>query len=351
MVEDYQAMGFSEEQAEKLNLERFKEHTRKLTKMEEDRPKLYGLMMKHMSVESKDEVAQDPDYEVWHADKDLEKLWKAIIRTHKVDCISNVTAVKELVARKAYQNIKQGSFESLAQYSERFRETYPGYKATGLQSRPVDIPEHEQALDFFHGLDQARYAAFKTSMLNGWATKAFDPPQMVNDIYRIAGAWVKPTSKPDGSTAATFVTTEEDAKLKGKAAKKAKEEKKKQAQQLTSAAAMATAGDKEKGKSSENGEKIPKDLSHIECFRCGEFGHYSTSKHMGHMGRCGRSIPDDTRGRTRVSIHDEGTLTFRSVTRQSSEYQHRTSKAAQECKRQQTSDQSERCWGCTADCR
>jgi hypothetical protein len=53
VMEDYQAMGFSEEQADKMNLERFREHTKKLTKMEEDRPKLYGLMMKHMSVESR----------------------------------------------------------------------------------------------------------------------------------------------------------------------------------------------------------------------------------------------------------------------------------------------------------
>jgi hypothetical protein len=41
---------------------------------------------------------------------------------------------------------------------------------------------------------------------------------------------------------------------------------------------MATTGEKEKGKSGDNGEEIPKDLSHIECFRCGQFGHYSTSK-------------------------------------------------------------------------
>jgi hypothetical protein len=145
-----------------------------------------------------------------------------------------------------------------------------------MQSRPVDISEEEQALDFFHGLDQARYAAFKTSMLNGWATKAFDPLKTVNDIYRIAGAWVKPTSKPDGGTAATFVTIEEDAKQKGKAARKAKEEKKKQVQQL--AAAMVTAGETNKGKSGNDGDKVPKDLSHIQCFRCGEYGHYSTSK-------------------------------------------------------------------------
>ncbi len=45
VVEDYTAMGFSDEQGERMNLEKFKEHSRKLTKMEDDRPKLYGLRM------------------------------------------------------------------------------------------------------------------------------------------------------------------------------------------------------------------------------------------------------------------------------------------------------------------
>jgi hypothetical protein len=142
-------------------------------------------------------------------------------------------------------------------------------------SRPVDIPKEEQALDFFHGLDQARYAPFKTSMLNGWATKAFDPPSMVNDIYRIADAWVKPTSKPDGGTTASYVTIEEDAKQKSKQDKKDKVERKKEKAKLAEAAALATNGDaKQKGKSD---QKVPKDLSHIQCFRCNESGHYSTS--------------------------------------------------------------------------
>jgi hypothetical protein len=44
------------------------------------------------------------------------------VSTHKVDCVTSVDAVKELAARKAYQSIRQGSFETLAQYSERFRK-------------------------------------------------------------------------------------------------------------------------------------------------------------------------------------------------------------------------------------
>ncbi len=202
-------------------------------------------------------------------------MWQAIIKTHKIDCVSNVTAVKELAVKKSYQIIKQGSFESLAQYSERFRDTYRGYKATGTATRPVDIPEAEQALDFFHGLDPARYGTFKTSMLNGWVTQAFNPPATMKEIYRIAGTWVKPATKPDGGPAAMYVTIEEDARKKGKQDKKAKAERKKEQEKI--AAAMATSKDSG-GSSDDSNRKVPKDLSHIECFRCKEFGHYSTSK-------------------------------------------------------------------------
>jgi hypothetical protein len=70
----------------------------------------------------------------------------------------------------------------------------------------------------------------------------------------------------------SYVTIEEEAKNKGKLAKKAKEEKKKQAQQL--AAAMATAGETPGSGKAANSEarKVPKDLSHIKCFRRNEFG-------------------------------------------------------------------------------
>jgi hypothetical protein len=150
---------------------------------------------------------------------------------HKVDTTSNVNAVKDLAARKAYQSIKQCSFETLARYSVRFRVTYKAYKATGTAEHPVKVPKEDQALEFFHGLDQGRYATFKTSMLNGWATKAFDPPETTNNIYRIAGAWVKPTTKIEGGMAATFVTIEEEARINKTRSKKKKGIRRRQWQQ------------------------------------------------------------------------------------------------------------------------
>jgi hypothetical protein len=165
-----------------MRQEALMEHSKLLARIKLDRPKLYGPILEHMSVESKDKVAQEADYEIWHNATDPEKLWQAIVKSHKVDCVSNVSQVKELTAQKAYQQIKQGLFESLAQFSERFRETYRSYKNTSTATNPVNIDEKEQAMDFFHALGAGRYGAFKTSMLNGWAAGAFNPPDTVNKI-------------------------------------------------------------------------------------------------------------------------------------------------------------------------
>jgi hypothetical protein len=162
-------MTLSVKQQEALELEMLKEYNKQVA----NHPKLYGLIRQHMSLESKDEVSKEPDYEVWHADTDPEELWQAIEKTHKVDSVSNVTEVKALAVRKSYQSIKPGSFESLAQYIERFRETYRAYKESTVN---VDVGEADQAMDFFHGLDAGRYGIFKTNMLNGWTTGAFPPP-------------------------------------------------------------------------------------------------------------------------------------------------------------------------------
>lgn len=75
--------------------------------------------------------------------------------------------------------------------------------------------------------------------------------------------------------AASYVTIEEDAKLKPKQEKKMRAEKKKEKSRVAVAMAMAAMA----AKTQEEGtSKIPKHLSHIECFRCKEKGHYSTSK-------------------------------------------------------------------------
>jgi flagellar basal body rod protein FlgC len=121
---DYKAMGIDAANIDFMKNEAMKELAKEVGKINRDKPKLYGLIRQHMSVESRDKVSQQPNYAVWHVKKDPEKLWQGIVKMHKVDCVSNMTEVMTLAARKAYQNIKQGAFEGLSLYSERFHKTY-----------------------------------------------------------------------------------------------------------------------------------------------------------------------------------------------------------------------------------
>jgi len=80
---------------------------------------------------------------------------------------------------------------------------------------------------------------------NGWAMKSMQPPKMVNEIYRLAGVWVKPMAKSETGIAVTYHT-----------------------------------GAVKQGKPKDDGEgdkKQQKDLSKIKCYGCGKKGHMKNS--------------------------------------------------------------------------
>jgi hypothetical protein len=82
-------------------------------RMKENRAHLYGFIWKHMSLESRDKLKEEKDFDVWSQEKNAEKLWQTIIATHKVNTTSNVTALKQQSAWVTYVNCPQGGFESV----------------------------------------------------------------------------------------------------------------------------------------------------------------------------------------------------------------------------------------------
>jgi len=67
-------MGIDSSKVAVMETEAVKGLAKEIEKMRADRPRPYGLIRQHMSVESRDKVAQQPDYADWHAEKDPEKL-------------------------------------------------------------------------------------------------------------------------------------------------------------------------------------------------------------------------------------------------------------------------------------
>lgn len=74
----------SAEEEKMMKKEAVKLYARELARMEADRPKLYVLILQHLSVESREEVRYDMGYDEWSKELDVEKLWKSIVKTHQV---------------------------------------------------------------------------------------------------------------------------------------------------------------------------------------------------------------------------------------------------------------------------
>jgi hypothetical protein len=68
-------------------------------------------------------------------------------------------------------------------------------KATKDLLNLIIIKESDQAMDFFHGLDQAKYGEFKLNVQYRLAMKLMKPPQRVNKMYQLAEVWVKPNAR------------------------------------------------------------------------------------------------------------------------------------------------------------
>jgi len=142
-----------------------------------------------------------------------------------VNSISKVEEVTKLAARTTYNSIRQGPYESIIAFKERFNSAHESYVAQ-------DNPKHEDkdsAMDFFRALDNARYGTFKTDLMNSMTSKSVEAPENLNAMYVIALQWLNPSTKPYPNGFATTFATALDIqdKPKGNRDRKGKKEKRK----------------------------------------------------------------------------------------------------------------------------
>jgi hypothetical protein len=208
-------------------------------RMKEKRAHLYGFIWKYLSLESRDKLKEEKDFDVWSQEKDAEKLWQAIIATHKVNTTSNVTALKQRSAWVTYVNCHQGGFESVISYKERFIAAYKNYEDEGNPAKD----EEARAMDFFDGLDKVRCGDFKNHILNYIDTGTLKAPADVATVHGWVANWRKTNQVRERlGTGTAFVTT----------------------------------GDTDEDKKSKK-EPSEEWLAKKKCFRCKEKGHIASS--------------------------------------------------------------------------
>ncbi len=184
-------------------LEDMKAYHRELADFRRDKPKLYALLLQHLSDESLDAVQKEVQWTKIEENADPEGLWQLIELKHKVHSTSKVEAVVKLAARTQLAMMRQGAFESIVAFKKRYTNALKVYKD---QKNP-DLSKVDEAMDFFSKLDNTRYAEFKTTYLNNLQLKACNPPADLNEIFTLVNTYLKLKAATGGGFASTFTTT------------------------------------------------------------------------------------------------------------------------------------------------
>jgi hypothetical protein len=164
-----------------------KEYRKDVAKMRRNRPKLYALILQHMSDESLNSIQKEENWEKVEQGTDLETLWSLVEHKHKIHLMGEVEAVVKLAARMQLATIRQGAYESIIAFKQCYTNALKAYKD---QKNP-EMTLQDEAMNFFSKLDNARYAEFKTTYLNNLQLKTCNPPKDLNEMFTLANTYLK----------------------------------------------------------------------------------------------------------------------------------------------------------------
>ena len=224
-----------------------------------DEKKIWSIMWMRMSTASQSKVKEEEGFEAAQVAKDCVLLWEFIRRTHLTHVYGDLDPMVRLNKREQmarYSALRQGDREYIASFKTRYDAQILASRGAGV----ADIDEETMAMDFIHKLDTKRYEKMLVHMRRNALCNGPDAyPTTLASALRIASGWVDEGSssvKSGGTgteTHSAFVTADLNLVTKSKDTSK---------KHSTNSAADVPSGKK-------------KSLSEIECFTCGEYGHYA----------------------------------------------------------------------------
>ncbi len=182
------------------------ERVKLVKKIEELKPRLYGVIWDTLSMESQQRVKEMENFETEVADVfNLARLLTRIRTTHHTGA-TGIVAVDKKFARDQYGKIRQQRDESISDYHKRFLRSAQAIGDAG-GTAPSDS---DQAADFLASLDRSRYATLELQLRNA---HMLDPtnqpyPASLTRAYTLASKfYVLSNSTSEIIPATTFVTT------------------------------------------------------------------------------------------------------------------------------------------------
>ena len=251
------------------------ERSKKLSKMNEDQPKLYYYIYGFLSQESEDAVKSHENFEECRKEQSPLKLWKIINETHRTASQTRDRQLLAYEARESYHRVRQGpiNIKRIIGFKERFDEALRNYKDfDNPQMSDVDI-----ATDFYRKLDPARYHDFQTKLMNDISQQIRSPPKDLNEVFQLAKTFYVTRKSADAKHATggvafntvfadSFEHSEYDMPRKQRGRYQPGRDKKEPSDE-----------DQDNPDGQKTKPKRAHKLEDVKCYGCGELGHYRSA--------------------------------------------------------------------------
>ena len=130
------------------------EYAKSLTKLEDDKPKMWGEIEKYLSAESKAQIKLDAQYPALQATHDVLGYWRLIKQVHRTQAGKINIKSAALQALTNYYSLKQKSSESLHEFKDRLTAAVERIRSADPDAVPKDA---DQARKFTTVLDPRRF--------------------------------------------------------------------------------------------------------------------------------------------------------------------------------------------------
>ena len=242
--------------------------------LDSNAPKAYALMWKWISLDSQEAVLRHEDFDEDTDRNDPIALYASIKATHTAGGGDMDGDDQKAEARQAYHALRQGPMESIAQFKSKFSFGLEVREAAGNE----ELPPADVAMDFLHGLDNARYAKFKAELKNDRA-KGVDTPRTLSDMFHRASTYTVVSSSWRPTGGAAFASRADDVRhhqrdspRDGRGGKKSgKNDKNGKGKQKGARDASSS----DKPKNSSDDKKSAHRHANVTCYNCNELGHMS----------------------------------------------------------------------------
>ena len=223
-------------------------------------PKAYALMWKYLGTDSQEAVLRHVDFNEEENRNDPLALYLSIKATHTAGGADMDEDDQKAEARQAYQAMRQGPTESIAEYKSKF--------SFGLEVREsagnAELPPADVAMDFLHGLDNSRYAKFKAELKNDRA-KGVDTPRTLATMFHRASSYTVVSSSWRPTGGAAFATRADDMRQTQRESARGTRERR-----GGDGKGSGSTLDKPKSSDYDKSDKREHRHVHITCFNCNE---------------------------------------------------------------------------------